>query len=96
MDRHRPAGRSTPSLSLAPPLDCQDVSRYKAVNVSAVQPAQLLSPRFVASVFLLAAFVIAVLVSLHYIVTLVVPTGSEAHSSADGQPPVGATSPKEN
>jgi len=95
MQRHRPAGRSTPSLSLVPPLDCQDVSRYKAVHV-AVRPARRLSPWFVASVFWLALVVIAALVSLHRIVNLVAPTGSEARSSADGQLPVGAASPKEN
>jgi hypothetical protein len=30
----RPGGKSAPSLSLAPPLDSQDVSRFQAVNTS--------------------------------------------------------------
>jgi hypothetical protein len=34
MDKQNRTGRSTPSLSLAPPLDCQDVSKYKAVDPS--------------------------------------------------------------
>jgi len=95
LDKHHPTGRSTPSLSLRPPLDCQNVATFQAVHVGTPLPAKKLSPWFLWFVLLLAVLVVVVLVNLPFIVNLVAPTGSETQGCAAGQLPVGAASPKE-